>query len=148
MAEGGAIGITGDGRGRVSCVAEEDIMAEILLIEDMAGVRHAIRSMLKRAGHNVTVAETGEAGVQHIQARRFDLVVTDLLMPGLDGSDVIHQLKEMPDHPPVIAISGGGAGPAADKALKMARDCADAFFTKPFETVDFLATVDRLLRPA
>ena len=123
-------------------------MAEILLIEDMAGVRHAIKSMLKRAGHNVTVAETGEAGINQIRARRFDLVVTDLLMPGLDGSGVIHQLKAMPNHPPVIAISGGGAGPVAEAALKSARDCADAFFTKPFETVDFLTAVDRLLRPA
>ena len=123
-------------------------MAEILLIEDMAGVRHAIKSMLKRAGHNVTVAETGEAGINHIKAQRFDLVVTDLLMPGVDGGGVILELRAMPDHPPVIAISGGGAGAAADTALKTARDCADALFTKPFETVDFLTAVDRLLRPA
>ncbi len=121
-------------------------MAEILLIEDMAGVRHAISSMLKRAGHAVTVAESGEAGIVHLRARRFDLVVTDLLMPGLDGGEVIHQLQAMPDHPPVIAISGGGAGQDANAALQTARGAADAFFAKPFEKAEFLSAVDRLVR--
>lgn len=121
-------------------------MAEILLIEDTAGVRHAVTYMLKRAGHSVTVAETGEAGISQLRARRFDLVVTDVLMSGLDGSDVIHRVKAMPDHPPVIAISGGGAGEAADAALQVARGAADAFFAKPFERTDFLSAVDRLVR--
>ncbi len=123
-------------------------MADILLIEDMAGVRHAISAMLKRAGHKVTLAESGKEGLDQVRGRRFDLIVTDLMMPGCDGSEVIQQLKEMPDHPPVIAISGGGASQAAETALKAARDAADAFFAKPFEKQEFLSAVDQLTRPA
>lgn len=83
-------------------------MAEILLIEDMLGVRRAIGAMLKRAGHTVTVAETGGQAVSLLKQRRIDVVVTDMLMPDIDGFDILFQVKEMSKWPPVIAISGGG----------------------------------------
>ncbi|ABC23555.1 response regulator [Rhodospirillum rubrum] len=120
-------------------------MAEILIIEDMSGVRHALSGMLKRAGHSVVVAETGDQGLEHLRRRRFDLVITDMLMPGMDGTEVLFQLGAMPNHPPVIAISGGGAGISAETALKAAKLKADAFLQKPFEKAELLAAVDKVL---
>jgi DNA-binding NtrC family response regulator len=123
-------------------------MAEILIIEDMAGVRHAISSMLKRAGHAVVVTENGEQGIAELRKRKFDLVVTDMLMPGTDGMEVLTHLSTMPNHPPVIAISGGGAGISAETALKAAKLNANAFLQKPFEKAELLAAVDQVLGKA
>jgi len=120
-------------------------VAEILLIEDMAGVRRAIGSMLKRAGHNVTPAESGGEGVRQLKERRFDLVVTDMLMPDIDGTEILYHVCEMPERPPVIAISGGGAGVSAEAALRAARYKADAFLQKPFDGADLIAAIDKLL---
>jgi CheY-like chemotaxis protein len=123
-------------------------MADILLIDDMAGVRRAVTSMLKSSGHTVTAAENGIEGLAMLKQRRFDLVVTDMLMPALDGSEVLAQLSAMPNRPKVIAISGGGAGVSADMALRAARASADAYLEKPFERTDLLAVIDRLLGKA
>ncbi len=120
-------------------------MADILLIDDMAGVRRAVGSMLKSSGHTVTASENGAEGLDMLKQRHFDLVITDMLMPMLDGSEVLAQLHAMPDHPPVIAISGGGAGVSADMVLRAARATADAYLQKPFEKAELIAAVDRVL---
>jgi DNA-binding NtrC family response regulator len=123
-------------------------MAEILIIEDMPGVRHAISSMLKRAGHAVVAAENGEQGLAELKTRRFDAVITDMLMPGADGMQVLAHLEAIPNHPPVLAISGGGAGVSAEMALKAAKMKANAFLQKPFERAELLTVMDRLLGTA
>jgi DNA-binding NtrC family response regulator len=73
------------------------------------------------------------------------MVITDMLMPGTDGADILGALHAMPDRPRVIAISGGGAGLSADSALRLARIKADAFLEKPFESDDLLAAIDKLM---
>jgi CheY-like chemotaxis protein len=120
-------------------------MTEILLIDDMAGVRRAVVSMLTRAGHTVTAAETGGQGIELLRSRRFDLVITDMLMPDVDGADVLAQVSGLPNRPRVIAISGGGAGLSAESALRLAKIKADAFLEKPFEAEALLAAADKLL---
>jgi CheY-like chemotaxis protein len=120
-------------------------VADILLIDDMAGVRRTVTAMLKRAGHTVTAAETGDEGLEILKTHQFNLVITDMLMPGTDGADVLSHLSTLPNRPRVIAMSGGGAGLSADSALRLARIKADAFLEKPFESADLLAAVEKLL---
>jgi DNA-binding NtrC family response regulator len=120
-------------------------VTEILLIDDMAGVRRAVTAMLKRAGYAVTTAENGIQGLELLKTRRFDLVVTDMLMPGSDGADVLGYLDGLANRPRVIAISGGGAGLSAESALRLARIKADAFLEKPFDSEALLAAIARLL---
>lgn len=120
-------------------------MADILLIDDMNLVRGAIKAILTRGGHAVTEATTGEAGINILKSRRFDLVVTDVLMPGHDGNDVVMFLDTMDERPPVLTISGGATGIPADEALRLAREKANAVLTKPFVNDEILSTVKRLL---
>ena len=120
-------------------------MPDILLIDDMAGVRRAVVSMLTRAGHRVTEAESGSWGMDLLRSRHFDLVITDMLMPGMDGADVLSEVGSLPARPRLIAISGGGAGVSAESALRLARLKADAFLEKPFDAEALLAAVDKLL---
>lgn len=124
-------------------------MAQILLIDDMKAVRHTVCSVLKRAGHVVTEADDGSAGLQLLQSgQRFDLVITDVLMPNRDGTEVIMFLEHQANRPKVLAISGGGNQVSADEALMLARSKADAVLAKPFGNAELIATVDRLLKPA
>lgn len=121
-------------------------MAQILLIDDMKGVRRAVSAVLKRAGHAIVEADDGGAGLELLKSQRFDLVITDMLMPTHDGMEVLLFLEQQPNRPRVLAISGGGSQVLAEEALMLARSKADATLAKPFDNADLLAVVDRLLK--
>jgi CheY-like chemotaxis protein len=123
-------------------------MAKILLIDDMAGVRRTVSAVLKRAGHSVAEAGDGGAGMELLKSDRFDLVITDMLMPNHDGMEVILFLEQQPNRPRVLAISGGGSQVSSDEAFMLARSKADATLAKPFDNSELLATIDRLLKVA
>jgi len=121
-------------------------MAAILLIDDMKGVRRTVSALLTRAGHTVTEADDGGAGLELLRGGRFDLVITDMLMPKHDGMEVLLFLEQQPNRPKVLAISGGGSQVSADEAFLLARSKADATLAKPFDNADLLAEVDKLLK--
>jgi CheY-like chemotaxis protein len=120
-------------------------VADVLLIDDMNLVRGAIKAILTRAGHSVSEAVGGEAAISLLAKQRFDLVVTDMIMPGQDGGDVITFLHTMRDRPPILAISGGNSDLSTEEALRLAREQADAVMPKPFDNHELVATVNRLL---
>lgn len=120
-------------------------MATILLIDDMNGVRSSLTTVLTTAGHRVVEAGDGEAGLQKAQEQAFDLVITDIIMPKVDGSEVIVALKARDKGLPILAISGGGASVNAENALMLARGTADAVLSKPFSRGDLLEAVDQLV---
>jgi two-component system chemotaxis response regulator CheY len=121
-------------------------MARILLIDDMKGVRRTVCAVLKRAGHDVTEADDGGVGLQLLQSgQTFDLVITDMLMPKHDGTEVILYLGSIANPPKVLAISGGGAQVSADEAFMLARTKADGTLAKPFDNDELIVMVDRLL---
>lgn len=120
-------------------------MAKVLVVDDVRGVRRAMSAILRRAGHEVDEADNGAQGIRMAGERRYDLVITDMIMPRVDGTDVIHALRAMPHRPRVIAMSGGGSLVPTDEALVYARHAADAAIQKPFEAEEILALVDRLV---
>ena len=122
-----------------------DKMAEILLVDDIEGVRKTIGSMLKRGGHSVTPAANGVEAIALLKTRRFDLVVTDIVMPEGDGTEVILFLDKMANRPRIIGMSGGGSQLSPRLALLIARVKADAVLTKPFENTELMAAIGRLL---
>jgi two-component system, chemotaxis family, chemotaxis protein CheY len=121
-------------------------MAKILLIDDMKGVRRTVSALLKRAGHSIVEADDGGAGVELLKSQRFDLVITDMLMPHHDGMEVLLHLERQPNRPKVLAISGGGSQVSADEAFMLARSKADATLAKPFDNAELVAMVDELLK--
>jgi CheY-like chemotaxis protein len=124
-------------------------MASILVIDDMKGVRRTVRVLLTRAGHCVTEADDGGAGIEILRGgQRFDLVITDMLMPKHDGMEVLLFLERQASRPKILAISGGATQVSADEAFLLARSKADATLSKPFDNADLLAAVERLLKVA
>ena len=130
-------------------------MANILIIDDEKDVRIVLREVLERAGHKAAIAANAREGLKRLQADGADLVITDVIMPGLDG--VAAGEKICKDHPdvPIIVISGGGnvapmeyaPGAISTSAyLALAATAgANRTLTKPFERQELLDAVSSLL---
>lgn len=131
------------------------VMARILIIDDEIDVRTALAKVLERAGHQVEVADSGEAGLRSFQLHGADLIVTDVIMPGLNGVEVVKQLRDAKFDGRIIAISGGGNVAAAGYApgaitttaylAAAAKSGADAVLSKPFERQELVELVNSLL---
>jgi len=120
-------------------------MAKILVIDDMAGVRRAVCAVLNKAGHSVTESDNGATGLQLAAEQEFDLIITDIVMPGIDGTEVIMALAARSRRPPIIAMSGGGAHLTSEEALMLAKQTADGALAKPFSGKELTAAVNELL---
>ena len=120
-------------------------MAKVLIIDDDQALLRAMRKILERWHHEVVEARDGDEGVRLFRADSFDLVVTDLIMPGKEGIETIIELREEFPDVRILAVSGGFSmdktGPLHDaEALG-----ADASLPKPFSIQDFVEAVTRLL---
>lgn len=122
-------------------------MATILLIDDEPSVRSVLATLLRRYGHWVLDAEDGRAALRAASLARFDLVITDIYMPGMDGIEVITKLSEMRPDVPVIAISGGGRLPKEFLLEDADLLGAVASLPKPFDVSGFMEAVERALTP-
>ena len=120
-------------------------MARILLIEDNHAVRGMLAERLVLAGHTVVEAGNGRDGLDLFRQAGADLVITDLVMPEIEGLEVVRQLRNAHSPVNVIAISGGGLAPAAIY-LEAARLLgATRVLHKPFTAAVLLAAIDELL---
>jgi DNA-binding response OmpR family regulator len=130
-------------------------MALILVVDDEVEVGEAIRRVLDRAGFTVVVAHGVSEGLAAAETRQPDIVVTDMIMPKMNGIELIKSLRSRYPRVRVIAISGGGSfglqsyKPEAIKThayLAAAREAgAEEALTKPFDMNDLLAAVRRRL---
>lgn len=109
-------------------------MSNILLVDDDVQVRELLTIMLTHDKHAVVVAENGAEAVKTYKSRKFDLVITDILMPKQDGIETILALLEIDQKVPIIAMSGGrGAMLSSDFNLDSAKIIgANAILKKPF----------------
>ncbi len=117
-------------------------MTQILVVDDVPGVRHSIVSILKRAGHDVEEADSGTRALEMVDRFKPHIVVTDVMMPGIDGVETIDRIKQKVPTAKFVAVSGGGSLVQADEALKMAAVAADAILAKPFGNDDLLETIE------
>lgn len=122
-------------------------MARILVIEDDRAMCDTIRLMLEQRGHSIQTASEGSRAMRWLELQRFDLVITDMLMPGQEGVETIRMMRRRFAGLPILAISGGGQTGFRD-ALEAARLMgAHGTLSKPFEMHELFATVDALLSP-
>lgn len=124
-------------------------MANILIVDDDPAVQITIRLLLERAGHRVTVANDGRAGLALFETDQFDLLFLDIYMPGMDGLETMRHVRAQRPTIPIIVISGRSVTPdayAEPDFLKMATKLgAVASLQKPFRADALLATVDGCL---
>lgn len=83
-------------------------MANVLVIDDDQTVREMLREFLKAEGHQPTLAGDGNQGLAALRAGRFELVVTDLVMPNREGLETIQEIRRLQPDLKILAVSGGG----------------------------------------
>lgn len=103
--------------------------AQILLIDDEPGSCNALTLLLERSGYQVTSSASGEEALGQLQKNRFELVISDLLLPGISGIDILKQIKEDSPQTGVILITGNASAETAVEAMK---EGALDYITKPF----------------
>jgi CheY-like chemotaxis protein len=112
--------------------------ARILVIDDDEFVRNVLSRTLTQADHQVTLAEDGRKGVQLFKGGEFDVVLTDLGMPGMSGWEVCRTIKEISPHTPVGMVTGWGN---ERNRSKMEEYGLDFFISKPFDLAQILNVV-------
>lgn len=116
----------------------------VLVVDDEPQIRRALRTALSAHGYTVEVAEDGVSGLESIASWRPDAVVLDLVMPGMDGFEVLRQSRAW-SRAPVIVLSARGQ--EADKVAALDGG-ADDYLTKPFGMEELLARLRVVLRRA
>ena len=116
--------------------------ARILVIDDEELVRSVLCRTLAQADHQVTLAEDGRKGVQLFKEGTFDIVLTDLGMPGVSGWEVCRMIKGISPHTPVGMITGWGGEKSHDKMEEVG---LDFFISKPFDFTQILNVVTEIM---
>jgi DNA-binding response OmpR family regulator len=116
-------------------------MASILVVEDDDQFRTMLKELLTRLAHQVSEASDGRRVCDLHRQQRFDLVITDLVMPDIDGLALIMELRRLDQNVPIIAMSGRRQG-RAEEYLRIARKLgAQLTLAKPFGNQEFLEAV-------
>lgn len=118
-------------------------MPRILIVEDNPDLAYGLRTGLEIEGYDVQVAEDGETGLDRARSWSPDLVMLDLMLPGMDGYRVLRTMREGGSDVPVLILTARGE--EADKVLGF-RLGADDYVTKPCGVLELLARVGALLR--
>jgi DNA-binding response OmpR family regulator len=118
--------------------------ARVLVVDDEPMVCEVVASYLKRDGHAVEVAEDGRRALQVAAEQRFDLVVLDLMLPEVNGLEVLARLRELGNTPVIILSARGDEG---DRVLGLELG-ADDYVVKPFSPRELSARVTSVLRRA
>jgi CheY-like chemotaxis protein len=124
-------------------------MAKILVVDDNEAMLKVMVSILERSHHEVTAFLDGRAALNHLKGGSPDLLITDLIMPEVEGVELIQKVRRSDPKLPILSVSGGGRG-HSELYLKLACQFgANAVLPKPFSAAALTEIVARLLgRPA
>jgi two-component system response regulator (stage 0 sporulation protein F) len=116
-------------------------VARILIIDDQDSLRAMLRLVLERANYDVEEARNGQEGLQSLETATYDLIITDILMPGVKGPEVITELRHKAPAGKIIAMSGGGQTGNVNLLDLAAELGACRVLRKPFDLHELLAIV-------
>lgn len=115
----------------------------VLVVDDEPTIAEVVSRYLERAGYQTRIAADGIAAVDAAATQRPDLVVLDLMLPGIDGLEVMRRLREQDRGTPVILLTAKGE--ESDRVIGL-RLGADDYVVKPFSPAELVARVDAVLR--
>jgi DNA-binding response OmpR family regulator len=117
--------------------------AKILVVDDEADLLAELAPLLERSGYSVTTAADGKQSLILIAQTKPDLVVLDVMMPRMDGREVLRQLRQSGDWTPVILLTRVGS--PTERAMSL-QEGADDYLNKPFEPLELIARIQAVLR--
>ncbi len=119
----------------------------ILIVDDEPHLRKVLDRLMTKQGYQVRTAADGATALKLVQQKEPDVVLLDVMMPGIDGSEVLRQLRQRTKATRVIVFTAWRESAGPPRVTELKRD-ADAFITKPASTRKILASVNRVLRLA
>ncbi len=122
-------------------------MARILVIDDQDSIRRVVRRALEQDGHEVFDASDGELGMEILESHSFDVVITDIFMPGQDGIVTLRQVRKRFPEVKVIVISGGDSTGMMDLRQDAELLGAVTSLQKPFNAREIMDVVRSVLGP-
>jgi DNA-binding NtrC family response regulator len=122
-------------------------MARILVIDDQDSIRRVVRRALEQDGHEVFDASDGELGMEILESHSFDVVITDIFMPGQDGIVTLRQVRKRFPAVKVIVISGGDSTGIMDLRQDAELLGAVKSLQKPFNAREIMDLVRSVLGP-
>lgn len=122
-----------------------DSSPRILLVDDEAAITANLAPFLERAGFTVTVAGDGAQALQQVSRGAPDLIILDVLMPRMDGRQVLRHLRHAGDWTPIILLTQ--VGEASERAMAL-EEGADDYINKPFDPRELVARIRSVLRRA
>ncbi len=114
----------------------------ILVVDDQESMRMLLQDMLEVIGYQVTLAESGEQALSILQESQFDLVLSDLNMPGMDGTALLRMIKSKYAGLPVVIITGYGTFHTEKRVMK---EGADGYISKPCTLAKIQKTLSSIL---
>ncbi len=115
---------------------------DILVVDDEADIREGLELLLSSEGYKVSLAQNGAEGLEKIEARLYDLVLLDLMMPDRSGMDVLADVRARDRETPIFMITAYGSVEAAVEALKLG---ANDYFSKPWDNEKLLIEIGRMI---
>jgi DNA-binding NtrC family response regulator len=119
-------------------------LRRILVVDDQDSMRVLLQDMLEVIGYDVVLAEGGEQALSILEGERFDLVLTDLNMPGMDGTALLRAVKAKRSEIPVVIITGYGTFHTEKRVMK---EGADGYISKPCTLSKIEKTLSSILSP-
>jgi len=121
-------------------------MSQILVVDDDMHLRQVVEQMLKALGHQVYSAGNGKSAIEVLEHQAIDLVITDILMPDMDGYELIGALRKRPVPPRIIAMSGGSGKLDSDYLLRVAQSMkVDRLLGKPLRLAEMESAISEVL---
>jgi DNA-binding response OmpR family regulator len=115
----------------------------VLVIEDDKDIASLLELHLRDDGYSVTVVSDGKTGLQRALSEPYDVIILDLILPGMDGLEVCRQIRNRPDYTPILMLTAKSTD--LDRILGLELG-ADDYLTKPFNVRELLARVKALFR--
>jgi two-component system chemotaxis response regulator CheY len=120
---------------------------KVLVVDDSSAIRKSVTFILDQAGYSVVAAEDGVDALSKVEGAQFDLVVTDVNMPNLDGIGLTKKLREQPAHKytPIVVLTTESQGSKMEEGKAAG---ATGWIVKPFDADKLLSVVKRLVGEA
>jgi DNA-binding response OmpR family regulator len=122
---------------------QESMSRKILVIEDDKDIAHLVELHLKDTGYTVSLAHDGNTGLHEALSKPYDLIILDLMLPGMDGLEICRRVRAASVYTPVVVLTSKAA--ELDRVLLLEIG-ADDYITKPFSIRELLARVKALFR--
>jgi CheY-like chemotaxis protein len=117
------------------------MIAKILIVDDEQFVRDLLEKVLRRRGHEVVATSDADQALATLEKSKFDLLLTDVVMPGMDGFDLLRRVKSAYPDIKVIVLTGYARKQSISDFLLYG---ADDYLSKPFQVHELVAAVDRV----